>query len=93
MARSIDAIQRDLERTRSQLSSTLDELAVRSNPSNLANDAKSSIAAKLQDPKVQAILAGVGVAVVGIIALSVNGKRKRSKELKEIQKLLKAHRG
>ena len=40
MARNIDAIQSDIERTREQLAKTLDELSVRTAPKNLAEDAK-----------------------------------------------------
>ena len=47
MARKIDDIQRDIERTRKQLAGTLDELAQRTKPSNLVNDAKSNLLEKL----------------------------------------------
>ena len=57
MARKIDDIQRDIERTRKQLAGTLDELAQRTKPSNLVNDAKSNLLEKLQDPQVQKVLA------------------------------------
>lgn len=90
MARDINDIQRDIERTRRQLASTLDELATRTKPQALAADAKVEAQAKLQDPQVQKILAGVGVAVVGLVALVVMRNRKRTKDLKEIQRLLAA---
>ena len=48
MARKIDDIQRDIERTRKQLAGTLDELAQRTKPGNLVNDAKSNLLEKLQ---------------------------------------------
>lgn len=88
MARDINDIQRDIERTRRQLAGTLDELATRSKPQNLMDDAKREATAKAQDPQVQKVLAGVGVAVVGIVALVAMRNRKRSKEIKEIQRLL-----
>ncbi|AHI23463.1 DUF3618 domain-containing protein [Corynebacterium vitaeruminis] len=88
MARSIDDIQRDIERTRRQLASTLDEIADRSKPQNLVEDAKSQATTKLQDPKVQKILAGVGAAVVTLVALGIVRSTKKRKELKEIQRLL-----
>ena len=90
MARDINDIQRDIERTRRQLASTLDELATRTKPQALAADAKVEAQAKLQDPQVQKILAGVGVAVVGLVTLVVMRNRKRAKDLKEIQRLLAA---
>lgn len=52
MARNIDDIQRDIERTRRQLASTLDELADRSKPANLANDAKAAATEKLSQQNV-----------------------------------------
>ncbi|HHU67802.1 DUF3618 domain-containing protein [Corynebacterium sp.] len=88
MARDINDIQRDIERTRRQLASTLDELATRTKPQNLAADAQREAQAKLQDPQIQKILAGVGAAVVGLVVISVLRSRKRSKDLKEIQRYL-----
>ncbi len=84
----MDDIQRDIERTRRQLAGTLDELADRSKPKNIADDAKRSANAKLQDPNVQKVLIGIGVAVAGIIALSVARSNKKSRDIKEIQRLL-----
>ena len=60
MARNIEDIQRDIERTRRQLAGTLDELAQRSKPQNFANEAKTAATDKLQDRNVQMALAGVG---------------------------------
>ncbi|WJY64082.1 hypothetical protein CATRI_10095 [Corynebacterium atrinae] len=88
VARDIDDIQRDIERTRRQLASTLDELATRSKPQNLVNDAKREAYLKIQDPQVQKVLAGVGVAVVGIVTLVVLRNRKRSSDIKELQRML-----
>ena len=88
MARSIDDIQRDIERNRAQLANTLDELANRAKPENLVGDAKQSMLAKLQDPTVQKVLAGLGVAVAGIVALSLARGRKKRRDLQEIQKML-----
>lgn len=88
MARNIEDIQRDIERTRRQLAGTLDELAERSKPANLVDDAKTQATVKLQEPNVQKVLAGVAVAVVGAIVFSVVRGRKRANDLKEIQRLL-----
>lgn len=84
----MDDIQRDIERTRRQLAGTLDELADRTKPKNLADDAKRSANAKLQDPTVQKVLIGIGVAVAGAIAFSVARSNKKSRDIKEIQRLL-----
>ncbi|MBP3088158.1 DUF3618 domain-containing protein [Corynebacterium sp. sy017] len=88
MARNIEDIQRDIERTRKQLASTLDEIADRSKPQHLIQDAKSQATTKIQDPQVQKILAGVGAAVAALIVIGVARSRKKRKDLKEIQKLL-----
>ncbi|QGU08140.1 hypothetical protein COCCU_11140 [Corynebacterium occultum] len=88
MARNIDDIQREIERTRRQLASTLDELADRTKPQNLMDDAKRQANNRLQDPNVQKILAGVGALVVGGIVFAVFRSRKKSNDLKEIQRML-----
>ena len=88
MARDINDIQRDIERTRRQLASTLDELADRSKPKNLVDDAKGAATEKLQDRNVQMALAGVGAAVVGLVALAVFRSRRRKNDIKELQRLL-----
>ncbi|CAB0517538.1 hypothetical protein CIP101434_01949 [Corynebacterium diphtheriae] len=88
MARDINDIQRDIERTRSQLASTLDEIADRSKPQNFVDDAKKQATAKVQEPEVQKILIGIGAAVVGLVVIGVMRGRKKNKDLKEIQRLL-----
>ncbi|MDK4312122.1 DUF3618 domain-containing protein [Corynebacterium accolens] len=88
MARNIEDIQRDIERTRRQLASTLDEIADRSKPQNLVDDAKNATTEKLQDRNVQLVLGGVGAAVAGLIAYSVFRSRRRKSDLKELQRLL-----
>ena len=88
MARNIDDIQRDIERTRRQLASTLDELADRSKPENLANDAKAAATEKLSQQNVQIALASVAALVVGAIAFSVVRSRRKHKALKDLQHLL-----
>lgn len=92
MARSIDDIQRDIERTRAQLASTLDQIADRSQPQALVDNAKGQATEKLQDPQVQKILAGVGAAIVTLIVIGAARGRAKRKELKEIQRLLAARR-
>ncbi|QPK82904.1 DUF3618 domain-containing protein [Corynebacterium qintianiae] len=88
MARDINDIERDIERTRNQLASTLDELAHRANPSTIADNAKDQAAGFLQDDTVQKVLAGIGVGVALLVGIKVLNGRKRKKELKELQRLL-----
>ena len=88
MARNIDAIQSDIERTREQLAKTLDELSVRTAPKNLAEAAKKQVSAVLSNPKVQLAIGGVVAGLGLIVALTVNSKRNEKKQIKEIQRLL-----
>ena len=88
VARNIEDIERDIERTRRQLAGTLDELADCSQPKNLADNAKSAATDKLQDENVQKILAGVAVVVVGGIAFAVFRNRRRSNDIKELKRIL-----
>lgn len=88
MARDIHDIERDLERTRNQLASTLDELADRTNPKTLADSAKSEAANWLQDPTVQKVIGGVVAGIAALISIKAYNGRKRKSELKELQKLL-----
>lgn len=88
MARDIHDIERDLERTRGQLASTLDEIADRTNPSTLAGNAKDQAASLLQDETVQKVIGGIVVSVAALIGIKAYNGRKRKSELKELQKLL-----
>lgn len=88
MARSIEDIQRDIERTRDQLASTLDQLADRSKPKNLVDDAKNQATARLKDPETQKLLIVSGAVLAGLIVVGVWRSRKRSSDIKELQKLL-----
>ena len=88
MARDIHDIERGLAETRSKLASTLDELADRAQPSNLADSAKSEAANWLQDETVQKVLIGIGVGVAALVGIKVFNSRKRKSELKKLQELL-----
>lgn len=88
MARDIHDIERSLAETRSKLASTLDELADRAQPSNLAGSAKSEAASWLQDETVQKVLIGIGVGVAALVGIKVFNSRKRKSELKKLQELL-----
>lgn len=88
MARDIHDIERDLAATRSKLAGTLDELAGRANPSNLANSAKDEAVSWLQDETVQKVLFGIGAGIVALVGIRVYNGRKRKNELKQLQELL-----
>lgn len=88
MARDIHDIERDIERTRGQLASTLDELADRTSPSNLADNAKGQASDWLQDETVQKVLGGIAAGIVFLVGVKFFNNRKRKGELKELQRLL-----
>lgn len=67
MARDPDTIQRDIEQARDALASTLDQLSTKANPKKLVDDATTSVRSKFDDPKVKAVLIGVGVLVAFVV--------------------------
>lgn len=72
--RSADDIQRDIERSRTELADTVDQLAYRTNPKRVANNAKRSAVGKATSPQGIAVLSAAGVLLVLLI---VRGVRKR----------------
>ncbi|MGZ4533502.1 MAG: DUF3618 domain-containing protein [Mycobacteriaceae bacterium] len=68
MARDTDSIEREIERARDQLASTLDELSTRTNPKRLVTRAKQSLRAKFDEQAVRLAVIGVG-AVVAVLVL------------------------
>lgn len=67
MARDPNTIERDIEQARVALASTLDQLGDKASPKRLADSAKTSVRAKLDDPKVKFPLIGAGVLVVALL--------------------------
>ncbi|HJQ47796.1 MAG TPA: DUF3618 domain-containing protein [Amycolatopsis sp.] len=67
MARDPNTIERDIEQARNALASTLDQLGDKANPKRLADTAKTSVSAKLNDPKVKFPLIGVGVLIGALL--------------------------
>lgn len=65
--RDTDSIERDIERARNQLASTLDELSVRTNPKRLVENAKVTLVAKVNEPPVKYALVGAGALVVVLV--------------------------
>lgn len=68
MARDPDTIEREIEKARNALASTLDELGTKANPQRLADVAKTSVRSKLGEPKVKYALIGAG-ALIGVLLL------------------------
>ena len=90
MSRSYDSIEGDIAKARDDLATTLDELADRVNPKNLAAEGKDRATAVLKDPRVLAAIGGVAALFVGGIAFSMANKRK---ERQRIEAYLAARRG
>jgi hypothetical protein len=65
--RSADDIQRDIEQARASLAVAVDQLAYRTNPKRLADNAKESALAKARTPEGQAVLAGAGLLLALLI--------------------------
>lgn len=89
MSRSYDSIEGDIAKARDDLATTLDELADRVNPKNLAAEGKDRATAVLKDPRVLAAIGGVAALVIGGIAFSMANKRK---ERQRIEAYLAARR-
>ena len=64
--RSADDIQRDIERARAQLATSVDELAYRTNPRRVSENIKQTLLEKARTPQGQAVIGGV-VLVVGFV--------------------------
>lgn len=68
MVRDQESIERDIEKAREALASTLDQLGTRASPKRLADNAKVTAKAKLGDPRVKYPLIGAGV-LIGLLLL------------------------
>ncbi|MDN5757463.1 MAG: DUF3618 domain-containing protein [Tomitella sp.] len=71
MARDTDNIERDIERAREDLASSLDELAVRASPKRLADSAKQKALATFEKPAVRYGMIGAGVLAAGLIVFKI----------------------
>jgi hypothetical protein len=68
VARDPDTIEREIEKARIALAETLDEIGTKANPQRLTDAAKTSVRAKLDEPKVKYPLIGAGV-LIGLLLL------------------------
>jgi Protein of unknown function (DUF3618) len=62
--RSAEEIQRDIQQARASLAVAVDQIAYRTSPKRVANNAKAALLAKARTPQGQAVLAGVGLLVL-----------------------------
>lgn len=65
--RSADEIQRDIENARTSLAVAVDQLAFRTNPKRLVDNAKQALKNKAQTPQGKAVIGGAGVLVVILV--------------------------
>ncbi len=73
--RSAEDIQREIEKSRTELASTIDQLAQRTSPKRLADNAKQSLRERLQTPQGQAVVAVVGGLVVVLVVKRIRNAR------------------
>ncbi|GHF26312.1 hypothetical protein GCM10017786_70500 [Amycolatopsis deserti] len=67
MARDPDTIEREIVKAREALASTLDQLGEKASPKRLADNAKTTLRAKFDDPKIKFPLIGAGVLVAALL--------------------------
>lgn len=65
--RDANDIQRDIERARVSLADAVDQIAYRTNPKTVADNAKASLLQKAQTPQGKAVIGGVGALVVLLV--------------------------
>jgi hypothetical protein len=65
--RSAEDIQRDIEQARATLASAVDQLAERTNPKRLADEAKQTLVEKARTPQGMAVIGGAGLLVVFLV--------------------------
>lgn len=75
MSRSPDEVQHEIERTRSDLATTLDQIAERANPKRLAAQGQANVRDFLQTPAGKAVLGSVGGVVLLIVVARVRAHR------------------
>jgi hypothetical protein len=72
--RTGEQIQKEIEQARESLASTIDQLATRTSPKRLTDEAKQKLTAQAQTPVGKAAIAGAGLLLVLFVARKI-GKR------------------
>ena len=65
--RDPEEIRKDIDEARDRLATTVDALAVRANPSRIAEDIKAKVLVFVTKPAVAASLAGIGLVTVVLV--------------------------
>jgi hypothetical protein len=74
--RGADDIERDIEQARVTLAKAVDQIAYRTNPKRLAEQAKQSLTEKAKSPQGKAVIGGAGALVVILIIRRVRNRGK-----------------
>ena len=74
--RSAEDIQREIEKSRTELASTIDRLAYRTSPKRLTENAKQTVRERLQTPQGQAVIAVAGGLVVVLVVKRIRNSRR-----------------
>jgi hypothetical protein len=74
--RTADDIQRDIEQARVSLASAVDELAARTSPKRIMNDAKQTLLAKARTPAGKAVVGGTGALVALLVVRRLRRRRR-----------------
>jgi hypothetical protein len=65
--RDAEQIQRDIEKARVSLASSVDQIVYRTNPKRVAENAKTTLMQKALTPQGKAVIGGAGAIVVILI--------------------------
>jgi len=76
VSRDPEQIQREIEASRAQLATTLDQLAERTSPKRLAGQARESALVFFSSPPGMALLGAVGLLVALRVARSARNRRR-----------------
>ena len=71
MPRSPEQIQNEIDAARESLAATLDELAFKTSPQRLSDQAKAKAQAFLQSPPGMAIMGAVGLTVTFVVTRKI----------------------
>jgi hypothetical protein len=72
--RSADEIQRDIEQARASLATAVDQLAYRTNPKRVADNAKNTLIEKARTPQGMAVLGGAAALVAFLVVRRVRNR-------------------
>ena len=76
VSRDPEKIQREIEASRAQLATTLDQLAERTSPKRLADQAREQALVFLQSPPGMAVLGAVGLLVALRVSRAARNRRR-----------------